>query len=88
MDISGTLTVPLLRFDLPSDAQILYTQPAFTVKLLEEANMYKIYTCAAANIVSQTEGINFEASYSPTSFWETSAFSWLLQQLDTCAFLP
>eukprot|EP00957_Ditylum_brightwellii_P095249 7254874-Ditylum_brightwellii.AAC.1 len=72
MDTSGTLTAPLLRSDLPSDAKILCTQPTFKVKLQEEANMYELYTCAATNSASQIKGIDFEASYSPTSFWENS----------------
>eukprot|EP00957_Ditylum_brightwellii_P106627 8134787-Ditylum_brightwellii.AAC.1 len=70
LDTSGTLTTPLLRSDLPSDAKILCIQPAFKVKLQEEANMSKLYTCTAANSASQIEGIAFEVSYSPTSFWE------------------
>eukprot|EP00957_Ditylum_brightwellii_P212302 15367174-Ditylum_brightwellii.AAC.2 len=67
MDNSGTLTAPLLRSDLPPDAKILFSQPAFKVKLQEEANMYKLYTHMAATGASQIEGIGFEASYPPTS---------------------
>eukprot|EP00957_Ditylum_brightwellii_P064493 4894329-Ditylum_brightwellii.AAC.1 len=74
IDTSGTLTAPLLRSDLPSDSKIICTQPAFKVKLQEEANMYEFYTCTAANGASQVDGIDFEASYSPTSFWENIPF--------------
>ena len=36
--------------------------------------MYELYTRTAANGSSQIEGIDFEASYSPTSFWENIRF--------------
>eukprot|EP00957_Ditylum_brightwellii_P098021 7466253-Ditylum_brightwellii.AAC.1 len=62
MDTFGTLTAPLLRSDLPSDAKIIRTQTAFKVKLQEEANIYELYTCTAANNASQIEGVDFEAS--------------------------
>ena len=74
MDTSGTLTSPLLQSNLPPNAKILCTQPAFKVKLQEEANMYELYICTAANGASQIEGIDFEASYSPTSFWGNIRF--------------
>eukprot|EP00957_Ditylum_brightwellii_P083324 6335228-Ditylum_brightwellii.AAC.1 len=57
MDTSNTLTISLLRSTLPSDTKILRTQPAFKVKLQEEANMYALHTCTAANSASQIEGI-------------------------------
>eukprot|EP00957_Ditylum_brightwellii_P125970 9604159-Ditylum_brightwellii.AAC.1 len=38
MDTSGTLTAPILQSDIPSDAKVLCTKPAFKVKLQEEAN--------------------------------------------------
>eukprot|EP00957_Ditylum_brightwellii_P187104 14250578-Ditylum_brightwellii.AAC.1 len=55
IDTSGTLTAPLLRSDLPSDAKILCTQTAFKVKSQEEVNMYELYTCASAKGASQIE---------------------------------
>eukprot|EP00957_Ditylum_brightwellii_P103220 7867174-Ditylum_brightwellii.AAC.1 len=55
MDMSGTLTAPLLQSNLPPNAKIFCTQFALKVKLQEETNMYKLYTCSAANSASQIE---------------------------------
>eukprot|EP00957_Ditylum_brightwellii_P126462 9639895-Ditylum_brightwellii.AAC.1 len=55
IDTSSKLTALLSRSHLPSDAEILCTQPAFKVKLQEEANIYEFYTCTAANDASQIE---------------------------------
>eukprot|EP00957_Ditylum_brightwellii_P203717 15335918-Ditylum_brightwellii.AAC.1 len=40
MNTSGTFSAPVLRKDLPSTIKILKAQPAFKVKLQEEANKY------------------------------------------------
>eukprot|EP00957_Ditylum_brightwellii_P052972 4016345-Ditylum_brightwellii.AAC.1 len=36
--------------------------------------MYELYTCTVANSVSQIEDIDFEVSYSLTSFWGNTCF--------------
>eukprot|EP00957_Ditylum_brightwellii_P153274 11665450-Ditylum_brightwellii.AAC.1 len=55
MNISGTFSAPFLRKDLPPTIKILKTQPAFKVKLQEEANKYDLYTQTTANGSTQVQ---------------------------------
>eukprot|EP00957_Ditylum_brightwellii_P001537 119848-Ditylum_brightwellii.AAC.1 len=70
MNTSGTFSVPFLRKDLPSTIKILKAQPASKVKLQEEENKYDMYTQTTANGSTQVQGIDFNASFAPTSFFE------------------
>eukprot|EP00957_Ditylum_brightwellii_P180605 13756954-Ditylum_brightwellii.AAC.1 len=72
MDRSGTLSAPILCKNLPLDTKILMTQHAFKVKLQEEQNMDELYVCTADNGSKQVEGIDFDSSYAPTSFFENT----------------
>eukprot|EP00957_Ditylum_brightwellii_P035365 2681890-Ditylum_brightwellii.AAC.1 len=70
MNKSGTFYAPFLRKDLLSTIKILKAQPAFKVKLQEEENKYDLYTWTTANGSTQVQGIGFNASFAPTSFFE------------------
>eukprot|EP00957_Ditylum_brightwellii_P025448 1924181-Ditylum_brightwellii.AAC.1 len=70
MNTSGTFSVPFLRKDLPSNIKILKAQPAFQVKLQEEENKYELYIQTTSNRSTQVHGIDFNASFAPTSFFE------------------
>eukprot|EP00957_Ditylum_brightwellii_P015606 1177220-Ditylum_brightwellii.AAC.1 len=55
MNISRTFSAPFLRKDLLPTIKILKAQPAFKVKLQEEANKYELYTRVTANRSTQVQ---------------------------------
>eukprot|EP00957_Ditylum_brightwellii_P138364 10546373-Ditylum_brightwellii.AAC.1 len=71
MNTSETLSAPFLRKDLPPTIKILNAQHAFKVKLQEEAKKYYLYTRTIANESTQVQGVDFDASFAPTSFFES-----------------
>eukprot|EP00957_Ditylum_brightwellii_P002911 222849-Ditylum_brightwellii.AAC.1 len=74
MNTSGTFSAPFLRKDLPPTTKILKAQSAFKVKLQEESNKYELYTRTTTNRSTQGQGIDFDASFAPTSFVENIQF--------------
>eukprot|EP00957_Ditylum_brightwellii_P140844 10728436-Ditylum_brightwellii.AAC.1 len=55
MNTSGTFSAPVPGKDLPPTIKILKAQPAFKVKLQEEANKYELYTRKTANGSTQVQ---------------------------------
>eukprot|EP00957_Ditylum_brightwellii_P121488 9265238-Ditylum_brightwellii.AAC.1 len=55
MNTSGTFSAPFLRKDLLPTNKILKAQPAFKVKLQEEANKHELYTRTTANGSTQVQ---------------------------------
>eukprot|EP00957_Ditylum_brightwellii_P072006 5473045-Ditylum_brightwellii.AAC.1 len=59
---------------MTTSANILQTQHVFKVKLQDEPNMYGLYTRIVGNGSSQVQGISFDASHAPTSYFESIWF--------------
>eukprot|EP00957_Ditylum_brightwellii_P110231 8407913-Ditylum_brightwellii.AAC.1 len=74
MNISGTLSAPFLRNNLPPTTNILKDQPTFKIKLQEEEHKYGLYTWTRTNGSTQDQDIDFAASFTPTSFFENIRF--------------
>ena len=74
MNTAGTFSTPFLRKDLPPTIKILKAQPAFKVKLQDKANKYYLYIRTTANGSTLVQGIDFDASFAPTSFFVNIQF--------------
>eukprot|EP00957_Ditylum_brightwellii_P211798 15366615-Ditylum_brightwellii.AAC.1 len=72
MNVSGTVSAPFLRSDLPPNINVLTAQPTSKVKLQEEEHKYIPYTRAATNGSAQIQWIDVEASFVLASFFKNT----------------